>query len=131
MKLLQWTVDEMERRYSVLAHLRVRNILGFNQRIEKAIRDGKEIEGLNKDDMKTLPYIVIIIDEYADLKMTAGKEVEIPIARLAQKARAVGVHIILATQRPEVKIIGGTIKSNFPSRISFQVPSKYELKDNT
>ncbi|MBN1232226.1 MAG: DNA translocase FtsK 4TM domain-containing protein [Candidatus Coatesbacteria bacterium] len=127
-KILQWAVDEMERRYLLLSKLKVRSIIGFNEKLQKLISENDEMKDINEEELKPIPYIIIIIDEYADLKMTTGKEVEIPITRLAQKARAVGIHIILATQRPEVKIIGGLIKSNFPSRISFQVPSKYDSR---
>lgn len=117
---LQWLVKEMENRYELLKHMGVRNIIGFNKRtIDKA----KE-ESLNIEIPEHLPYIVMIIDELADLMMVSGGDIETPIARIAQMARAVGIHMILATQRPSREVITGIIKANFPTRISFKVSSR-------
>lgn len=123
---LKWAVSEMERRYKYLAGWGVRNIDGYNSEIEKRNAEGK----LDEDGKpyKRMPYIVIIIDELADLMMVAGKEVEESITRLAQMARAVGIHLVLATQRPSVDVITGLIKANFPSRISFRVSSKVDSR---
>ena len=135
---LRWCVDEMERRYKLLSAIRVRNIEGFNEKID-------EYDALNMpipnplwrpgDSMDTLPppleklsYIVVIVDEFADLMMVAGKQVEELIARLAQKARAVGIHLILATQRPSVDVITGLIKANVPTRIAFTVATKIDSR---
>jgi len=119
---LNWAVYEMERRYTLLQELKVRDIVGYNQKVEEM----KYEEG----DMVLdhLPYIVVIIDEFADLIMTAGKEIELPITRLAQKARAIGIHLILATQRPSIKVITGLIKANFPARIAFRVSSQIDSR---
>jgi S-DNA-T family DNA segregation ATPase FtsK/SpoIIIE len=116
LETMYWAVKEMERRYELLQEHKVRDIIAFN---EKAL----ESEEFNK-----LPYIVIIIDEFADLIMTSGKDIEQPITRLAQMARAVGIHLILATQRPSIKVITGIIKANFPARIAFQVSSKVDSR---
>ncbi|EEX50159.1 DNA translocase FtsK [Pasteurella dagmatis] len=135
---LRWCVDEMERRYQLLSVLRMRNIEGYNEKID-------EYEALNMpipnplwrpgDTMDALPppleklsYIVVVVDEFADLMMVAGKQVEELIARLAQKARAIGIHLILATQRPSVDVITGLIKANIPSRIAFTVASKIDSR---
>ena len=112
---LKWTVKEMEKRYREMTEIGVRNISGFN---EKALSENK----------KKMPYIVVIVDEMADLMMIAGKEIENYIQRLAQMARAAGIHIVMATQRPSVDVITGTIKANFPTRISFQVTSKIDSR---
>ncbi len=120
---MQWAENEMERRYSLLQELRVRDIISYNNKVTKINQSLKEDE---KKEHYNLPYIVIIVDEFADLIMTAGRDIELPITRLAQKARAVGIHLILATQRPSRKVITGLIKANFPSRISFQVSSRVE-----
>jgi S-DNA-T family DNA segregation ATPase FtsK/SpoIIIE len=123
---LKWAVSQMERRYKDLAGWGVRNIDGYNDEVRR-----RRSEGILNDDgeaLKTLPYIVIIIDELADLMMVAGKEVEESITRLAQMARAVGIHLVLATQRPSVDVITGLIKANFPSRISFRVSSKVDSR---
>lgn len=141
---LKWVVAEMENRYRTMSSLGVRNIINYNSRVEIAIKNGtkltKKIDlGYNKDlgkmetetiefETKKMPYIVVIVDEMADLMITAGKEVEAQIQRLAQMARASGIHIIMATQRPSVDIITGVIKANFPSRISFQVTSKIDSR---
>jgi S-DNA-T family DNA segregation ATPase FtsK/SpoIIIE len=116
----------MERRYKELAGWGVRNIEGFNKEVPKRnfIKDYDE----NGEPWKTLPYIVIIIDELADLMMVSGREVEESITRLAQMARAVGIHLVLATQRPSVDVITGLIKANFPARISFRVSSKVDSR---
>jgi S-DNA-T family DNA segregation ATPase FtsK/SpoIIIE len=116
LETMYWAVKEMERRYELLQEVKARDIISFN---EKAV----ETEEFNK-----LPYIVIIVDEFADLIMTSGKDIELPITRLAQMARAVGMHLILATQRPSIKVITGIIKANFPARIAFQVSSKVDSR---
>ncbi|ALE02834.1 DNA translocase FtsK [Bartonella ancashensis] len=141
---LKWAVREMEERYHKMAKLGVRNIDGFNARIAHAVEKGETItctvqSGFDKEsgkmlyheeaiDLEQLPYIVIIVDEMADLMMVAGKEIEGAIQRLAQMARAAGIHLIMATQRPSVDVITGTIKANFPTRISFQVTSKIDSR---
>ncbi len=119
---LHWAVREMERRYKVLAQEGVRNIDQFNQLIDEGECRQEE------EELERLPYIVIIVDELADLMMSAGKEVEISVTRLAQMARAVGIHLILATQRPSVDVLTGLIKANFPCRISFRVSSKVDSR---
>ena len=128
----------MERRYQVMSTLGVRNISGFNRRVKEAAKAGKPIadptfkvsneEGEQAPVLETLPLIVVIVDELADLMMTSGKKVEELIARLAQKARASGIHLILATQRPSVDVITGLIKANIPARIAFQVSSKIDSR---
>jgi len=123
---LKWAVTEMERRYKDLAGYGVRNIDGYN--VEAKRRNSIEQWDDNGDPHRTLPYIVIIIDELADLMMVSGKEVEDSITRLAQMARAVGIHLVLATQRPSVDVITGLIKANFPARISFRVSSKVDSR---
>ncbi len=123
---LKWAVSEMEKRYKDLAGWGVRNIDGFNTEVKKRSAEGKLDD--NGEPYKTLPYIVIIIDELADLMMVSGKEVEESITRLAQMARAVGIHLVLATQRPSVDVITGLIKANFPARISFRVSSKIDSR---
>jgi S-DNA-T family DNA segregation ATPase FtsK/SpoIIIE len=123
---LRWAVVEMERRYKDLAGYGVRNIDGYNVKAKQLNADEKWDE--NGDPHRILPYIVIIIDELADLMMVSGKEVEESITRLAQMARAVGIHLVLATQRPSVDVITGLIKANFPSRISFRVSSKVDSR---
>ena len=123
---LKWAVSEMERRYKDLAGWGVRNIDGYNTEVKKRNAAGQFDE--NGEPWKTLPYIVIIIDELADLMMVSGKEVEESITRLAQMARAVGIHLVLATQRPSVDVITGLIKANFPARISFRVSSKIDSR---
>jgi S-DNA-T family DNA segregation ATPase FtsK/SpoIIIE len=123
---LKWAVSEMEKRYKELAGWGVRNIDGFNSEVEK--RNANEHFDDNGEAWKKLPFIVIIIDELADLMMVSGKEVEESITRLAQMARAVGIHLVLATQRPSVDVITGLIKANFPARISFRVSSKVDSR---
>ncbi len=123
---LKWAVSEMEKRYKELAGWGVRNIDGFNAEVKK--RNSNEHFNEQGEPWKTLPYIVIIIDELADLMMVSGKEVEESITRLAQMARAVGIHLVLATQRPSVDVITGLIKANFPARISFRVSSKVDSR---
>ncbi|MGF7156902.1 DNA translocase FtsK [Bartonella heixiaziensis] len=141
---LKWVVREMEERYRKMAKLGVRNIDGFNARVALAVKKGETImctvqSGFDKEsgemlyheeamDLTQLPYIVVIVDEMADLMMVAGKEIENAIQRLAQMARAAGIHLIMATQRPSVDVITGTIKANFPTRISFQVTSKIDSR---
>ncbi|ENN95116.1 DNA translocase FtsK [Bartonella vinsonii] len=141
---LKWAVREMEERYRKMAKLGVRNIDGFNARVALAAQKGETImctvqSGFDKEsgeilyneeamDLTQLPYIVVIVDEMADLMMVAGKEIENAIQRLAQMARAAGIHLIMATQRPSVDVITGTIKANFPTRISFQVTSKIDSR---
>ncbi len=135
---LRWAVGEMERRYALMSHLKVRNIAGYNEKVKKAIASGKPIMDPTFDPtqhidvmpkiLEPLPYIVIVIDEFADMMMVVGKKVEELIARLAQKARAAGIHLILATQRPSVDVITGLIKANIPSRIAFQVSTKVDSR---
>ena len=116
---LQWTTYEMDRRYEVLSKVGVRNIIGFNEKFEK----GELTDIIEETDRKKMAYIVVVVDELADLMMVAGKDVEKSIVRIAQKARAVGIHLIVATQRPSTNVITGTIKANLPTRIAFQVAS--------
>jgi S-DNA-T family DNA segregation ATPase FtsK/SpoIIIE len=125
-RVLRWAVFEMERRYKLLARVGVRNILDYNRAVPKlqTSRDIQE-EGI---EIAPLSYLVIVIDEFADLILTAPNEIEDPVARLAQMARAVGIHLVLATQRPSVNVITGVIKANFPSRIAFQVASKVDSR---
>jgi S-DNA-T family DNA segregation ATPase FtsK/SpoIIIE len=136
---LKWLVDEMERRYTVLAEKGVRNIEHYHQRTEKELKEKGKVykrkgdilegdEGKPIEPMERLPYIMVVIDELADLMMISSKEVEESITRLAQMARAVGIHLILATQRPSVDVLTGIIKANFPARISFQVTSKVDSR---
>ncbi len=133
---LRWCVAEMERRYRVMAALGVRNIAGLNRKVKDAAESGKPladpiiktIEGVEPPLLETMPYIVVIIDELADMMMVVGKKVETLIARLAQKARASGIHLILATQRPSVDVITGLIKANIPARIAFQVSAKVDSR---
>jgi len=134
---LRWCVAEMERRYRLMAALGVRNIAGYNRKVEDAIKTGTPIEDplfasiIEDEEIPTLvplPYIVVIVDELADMMMTVGRKVEELIARLAQKARAAGIHLILATQRPSVDVITGLIKANIPSRIAFQVSSRVDSR---
>lgn len=121
---LKWACVEMDRRYEVLALARVRNIAGFNAKVEAMELD----EDFPEEERKRMPFLVIVIDELADLMMVAGKEVETSIARIAQKARAVGIHLVLATQRPSVNVITGLIKANLPTRISFKVASQIDAR---
>jgi S-DNA-T family DNA segregation ATPase FtsK/SpoIIIE len=141
---LKWTVREMESRYRAMSKLGVRNIDGYNARIAEAIKKGEVLKrrvqtGFDADsgkpvfeeeplDLVPLPYIVVVIDEVADLMLVAGKDIEGAVQRLAQMARAAGIHVIMATQRPSVDVITGTIKANFPTRISFQVTSKIDSR---
>jgi len=141
---LKWTVREMERRYRAMSQLGVRNVGGFNERVEEARAKGEVISrrvqtGFDSETgrptfeeqpltLEMLPFIVVVIDEMADLMMVAGKEIEAAVQRLAQMARAAGIHVIMATQRPSVDVITGTIKANFPTRISFQVISKFDSR---
>jgi DNA segregation ATPase FtsK/SpoIIIE, S-DNA-T family len=141
---LKWVVREMEDRYRAMSQLSVRNIAGYNQRLKEASKNGKILTktvqtGFDPDtgkpiyeeqelDLTPLPYIVVVIDEMADLMLVAGKDVEAAVQRLAQMARAAGIHVIMATQRPSVDVITGTIKANFPTRISFQVTSKIDSR---
>ena len=133
---LGWCIAEMERRYQLMAALSVRNLAGYNALIELAERDGEtiadplaELDGrLKAEPLSKLPSIVVVVDEFADMMMIVGKKVEQLIARLAQKARAAGIHLILATQRPSVDVITGLIKANIPCRISFQVSSKIDSR---
>ena len=131
---LNWCVAEMERRYRLLAHIGVRQLSSYNEKIQAAIANQKPLFNpfsLTPDEpeaLETLPQIVVIIDELADLMMVEGKKVEQQIARLAQKARAAGIHLILATQRPSVDVITGLIKANIPTRIAFQVSSKIDSR---
>ena len=120
--MLNSIVLEMERRYDQLAAINARNIVDYNEKVKD--NDSKAV----KAKAQQLPYIVIMVDELADLMMVAAKEVEAPIARLAQMARAVGIHLVLATQRPSVDVITGMIKANFPSRIAYQVATKVDSR---
>lgn len=124
---LDWAVFEMENRYKKLATLQVRNIEQYNKKLEMLIQsEDDELEQL--EDKEPIPYIMIVIDELADLMMASAREIEDDILRLAQKARAIGIHLILATQRPSIDVITGSIKNNFPSRIALAVPSKYDSR---
>jgi DNA segregation ATPase FtsK/SpoIIIE, S-DNA-T family len=131
---LNWCVAEMERRYKLMSWVGVRNLSGFNTKISEAERKGNKLEDPltleteNPTHLERLPYIVVIIDELADLMMVVGKKVEELIARLAQKARASGIHLLLATQRPSVDVITGLIKANIPTRVAFQVSSKVDSR---
>ena len=141
---LKWTVREMERRYRNMSQLGVRNVSGYNERVEEARSKGEVISrrvqtGYDSETgkptfeeqpltLEPLPFIVVVIDEMADLMMVAGKDIEAAVQRLAQMARAAGIHVIMATQRPSVDVITGTIKENFPTRISFQVISKFDSR---
>lgn len=141
---LKWVVREMEDRYRAMSQLSVRNIAGYNQRLKEASKNGKVLTktvqtGFEPEtgkpiyeeqelDLTPLPFIVVVIDEMADLMLVAGKDVEAAVQRLAQMARAAGIHVIMATQRPSVDVITGTIKANFPTRISFQVTSKIDSR---
>jgi S-DNA-T family DNA segregation ATPase FtsK/SpoIIIE len=133
---LRWAVGEMERRYRLLAAMGVRNITGYNNKVQEAIKQGEPLvdplwpahEEEPAPELTKLPYIVVVIDELADMMMVVGKKVEQLIARIAQKARAAGIHLILATQRPSVDVLTGLIKSNIPTRISFQVSSKIDSR---
>jgi S-DNA-T family DNA segregation ATPase FtsK/SpoIIIE len=125
---LRWAVREMEERYKSLASHGVRNIDQFNRNVRAALAEDAAAKGPNGVELKLLPYIIVIIDELADLMMVAGKEVEESIARLAQMARAVGIHLILATQRPSVDVITGVIKANLPARIAFRVASRIDSR---
>ncbi len=141
---LKWVVREMERRYRAMSQLSVRNIGGYNERVEDARRKGEVLTrrvqtGFDSETgkptfeeqplaLESLPFIVVVVDEMADLMMVAGKEIEAAVQRLAQMARAAGIHVIMATQRPSVDVITGTIKANFPTRISFQVISKFDSR---
>jgi S-DNA-T family DNA segregation ATPase FtsK/SpoIIIE len=131
---LNWCVGEMEKRYKLMSKLGVRNLAGYNNKIRDAIKREEPIPNpfsLTPDapePLSTLPTIVVVIDELADLMMVVGKKIEELIARLAQKARAAGIHLILATQRPSVDVITGLIKANIPTRIAFQVSSKIDSR---
>jgi len=131
---LRWAVDEMERRYHLLSDLGVRHIDGYNAKVNAAKERGEVLrrpsgdEDLRGEACEKLPYIVIIVDELADLMMTASKDVESSIMRLAQKARAAGVHLMLATQRPSVDVLTGVIKANFPTRVAFQVAARADSR---
>ncbi len=140
---LKWTVREMEDRYRRMSKIGVRNVAGYNERAEEAIargehfvrtvqtgfdEGGRPIYEEEKIAPEPMPYLVVVIDEVADLMMVAGKDIEGAVQRLAQMARAAGIHLIMATQRPSVDVITGTIKANFPTRISFQVTSKIDAR---
>jgi S-DNA-T family DNA segregation ATPase FtsK/SpoIIIE len=129
---LRWCVVEMDRRYKLMSMMGVRNLAGFNKKIEDAAANGKQIiDPTHPEDeeyLETLPSIVVVVDEFADMMMLVGKKVEHLIARIAQKARAAGIHLILATQRPSVDVITGLIKANIPTRIGFQVSTKIDSR---
>lgn len=141
---LKWVVQEMEERYKMMSKINVRNISGYNARVDRAKKTGEKLSrivqtGFDHDtgeaiyeheemDFETLPYIVVVIDEMADLMMVAGKEIEAAVQRLSQMARAAGIHLIMATQRPSANVITGVIKTNFPTRVSYQVSSKVDSR---
>ena len=141
---LKWTVKEMENRYRLMSKLGVRNIEGYNARLKEARQKGETLmrkvqTGFDAEtgqpvfdeqplDMNALPFIIVVVDEMADLMLVAGKDIEVAVQRLAQMARAAGIHLVMATQRPSVDVITGTIKANFPTRISFQVTSKIDSR---
>lgn len=138
---LRWCVAEMERRYKLMAKLGVRNVAGYNRKVKEAVEAGEPLRDplwqpdefldnteADRPELSTLPFIVVVIDEFADMMMIVGKKVEELIARIAQKARAAGIHLILATQRPSVDVITGLIKANVPTRISFQVSTKIDSR---
>ena len=129
---LRWCVAEMDRRYKLMSMMGVRNLAGFNKKVLEAEKNGKQIlNPLNEDEdeyLEVLPSIVVVVDEFADMMMLVGKKVEHLIARIAQKARAAGIHLILATQRPSVDVITGLIKANIPTRIGFQVSTKIDSR---
>ena len=129
---LRWCVAEMDRRYKLMSMMGVRNLAGFNKKIQDADNNGKQIlNPLNEDEeeyLEVLPSIVVVVDEFADMMMLVGKKVEHLIARIAQKARAAGIHLVLATQRPSVDVITGLIKANIPTRIAFQVSTKIDSR---
>jgi len=136
---LRWCVAEMERRYALMSALGVRNLAGYNRKVKDAMDQGKPIQhpgidpehlppGAEVPTLEPMPYIVVVVDEFADMMMIVGKKIEQLIARLAQKARASGIHLILATQRPSVDVITGLIKANIPSRIAFQVSAKVDSR---
>jgi S-DNA-T family DNA segregation ATPase FtsK/SpoIIIE len=141
---LKWVVREMENRYRSMSKLGVRNVEGYNQRLAQAVAAGEQLTrrvqtGFDPEtgqpiyeeepfDLKPLPFIVVVVDEMADLMLVAGKEIEAAIQRLAQMARAAGIHIIMATQRPSVDVITGTIKANFPTRVSFHVTTRIDSR---
>jgi DNA segregation ATPase FtsK/SpoIIIE, S-DNA-T family len=140
---LKWTVREMEERYRAMSQVGVRNVAGFNAKLAESKRKGEPLKrrvqiGFDDDgkpkfeeqelDLQPLPLIVVVVDEMADLMLVAGKDIEAAVQRLSQMARAAGIHLIMATQRPSVDVITGTIKANFPTRISFQVTSKIDSR---
>jgi S-DNA-T family DNA segregation ATPase FtsK/SpoIIIE len=131
---LNWCVGEMERRYKLMSKLGVRNLAGYNRKLDEATAKGEHIGNPfsltpeQPEPLERLPHVVVVIDELADLMMVVGKKIEELIARLAQKARAAGIHLILATQRPSVDVITGLIKANIPTRLSFQVSSKIDSR---
>lgn len=134
---LRWCVAEMERRYRLMAAMGVRNLAGFNKKVKDAIKAGEplkdplfkpELDSQEPEELEALPFIVVVVDEFADMMMIVGKKVEEQIARIAQKARAAGIHLILATQRPSVDVITGLIKANVPTRMAFQVSSKVDSR---
>jgi S-DNA-T family DNA segregation ATPase FtsK/SpoIIIE len=133
---LKWCVTEMDKRYALMASLGVRNLAGYNQKIKEAIKEGNPLVNMvqpefpdgSRDPLAPLPAVVVIVDEFADMILVVGKKVEQLIARIAQKARAAGIHLILATQRPSVDVITGLIKANIPTRLSFQVSSRIDSR---
>lgn len=133
---LRWCVAEMDRRYKLMATMGVRNLAGYNLKVQEAVQQGKPLldpfwkaeQGGEPEELTIIPFIVVVVDEFADMIMVVGKKVEELIARIAQKARAAGIHLILATQRPSVDVITGLIKANIPTRIAFQVSSKIDSR---
>jgi S-DNA-T family DNA segregation ATPase FtsK/SpoIIIE len=137
--VLRWATEEMEIRYRLMAEKGVRNIDRYNQKVDREIKDARKkggatlketegLEGRTGENLALLPYIVVVIDELADLMMVSARDVEASLTRLAQMARAAGIHLLLATQRPSVDVLTGVIKANFPTRISFQVSSKTDSR---
>lgn len=133
---LRWCIVEMDRRFRLMAAISVRNIAGFNKKVDAAKKSGQPLtdptqeveEGSTPDELGSFPYIVVIVDELADLMMVAGKKIEEIIIRIAQRARAAGIHLVLATQRPSVDVVTGLIKANVPTRIAFQVSSRVDSR---
>ena len=135
---LRWCIVEMDRRFRLMASLGVRNIVGYNRKVEAAINSGKPLddplyETIPGDEtpapkLGKIPYVVVIVDEFADLIMVVGKKIEELITRIAQRARAAGIHLVLATQRPSVDVVTGLIKANIPTRIAFQVSSRADSR---
>ena len=133
---LRWCIGEMDKRFRLMAAISVRNIAGYNKKLAAAVKAGEPLtdptqeldEGMVAEHLEKMPYIVVIVDELADLMMVAGKKIEEIIIRIAQRARAAGIHLVLATQRPSVDVVTGLIKANVPTRIAFQVSSRADSR---